>query len=151
MGKAHARMWLDSLGGNPACPAPVNALGKRLLIVSDQVLGSSLRQALTLAGAPCAMDVASFFGWDTQLAWPEDTKLQDEAHYLKLLESGRYFALAGDPMLLDVPAAKGLRLLEVVHPAVSGKLGWEKGPAFLKDGFEERLEDMVRLLSQDRV
>ena len=130
MGREHAERWLASLreGGIPK-KNDENRLGKRLLIVADQVLGNSLRDALRLAGADFGIDVASFFGWDAELAESGDARLAEEAQYLRLLKTGRYFALAGDAMLMDVPGAERLKRLEISHPAVSSELGWKKGSA----------------------
>lgn len=149
MGQEHAKRWLLSLREGSVSETKTEISGKRLLIISDQVLGNSLRSALRLSDANCAMDVASFFGWDAEMAEHGDTHLEDEAQYLRLLKTGRYFALAGDPMLMDAPAASGLRQLELIHPAVSSKLGWDRAPCFINDEFENKLNTFVGLLSGD--
>lgn len=142
MGKEHAERWLASLReGGISKKNDGNRPGKRLLIVADQVLGNSLRDALRLAGADFGIDVASFFGWDAELAESGDEHLAEEAQYLRLLKTGRYFALSGDAMLMDVPGAEHLKRLEISHPAVSSELGWKKVPRFLSDAFSKQIRE----------
>lgn len=147
MGREHAERWLASLreGGIPK-KNDENRPGKRLLIVADQVLGNSLRDALRLAGADFGIDVASFFGWDAELAESGDARLAEEAQYLRLLKTGRYFALAGDAMLMDVPGAerpKRPKRLEISHPAVSSELGWKKIPRYLSETFSKQIREFL--------
>lgn len=146
VGMEHSKRWLLSLRKN-CMPEKYTVMPeKRLLIVADQVMGNSLRLALRLFDAGCAVDVASFFGWDAEIAESGDTHLADEAQYLRLLKTGRYFALAGDPMLMDVPAASELNRLELIHPAVSSKLGWDKVPCLLSAEFSRKIKNFAELL-----
>lgn len=148
MGKEHAKSWLLSLRKRGAQKKDAVIHGKRLLIVSDQVVGNALRSALRHHDAGCSIDVASFFGWDTDIMERGDLHLEDEAQYLGLLKTDRYFALAADPILMDVQPASGLRRLELVHPAVSSKLSWDKAPCFLDAGFSQRMNTFIGILSE---
>lgn len=138
MGRAHGAYLLS---GKPF-PDGKKRGGERLLLVGDQVLMSSLRQALELRGTGYDVSVASFFTWDARLARPGDVSLRGEEDYLALLEKGGFSALLGDPLLLDVPPAEGLRRLPLSHPAVSGSLDREAAMRFLSPEFESFLESI---------
>ncbi|MBQ6586659.1 MAG: hypothetical protein IJH83_07650 [Coriobacteriales bacterium] len=122
MGAAHAERWLEQR----SVPASREQGGPSTLIVGDQVLANSLRDALQMAGLKGRVDVASFFGWDATIAREGDKRLKDEASYLRLLRDGAYDRLIADPTLCAVPQAAGLRRVEFVHSAVSGKLRWDE-------------------------
>jgi len=146
IGLRHARAFADFIKGSAVCSKPEKKKGKDLLIVSDQVVGCSLRQALYMAGVRSGIAVASFFVWDEDLAEEGDVRLGNEAEYIKLLKTGRWQALAADPMLRSAPPAEGMSFLSLVHPAVSGKLSWEKTPRYIGADFENTLEEIAGLL-----
>ncbi|MEG1661353.1 MAG: nitrogenase component 1, partial [Clostridiales bacterium] len=65
MGSKHGRILMDAVDGRPTkMPQETPAAGQKLLIISDQILGNSLRAALRLSGYAHGINVASFFGWD---------------------------------------------------------------------------------------
>ena len=47
--------------------------------------------------------------------------------------SGRWSAVAGDVMLLDVPGFN-VKRIPLPHPAVSGRLGWNGVPRYCSAG-----------------
>lgn len=104
---------------------------ERILIVMDQIMGNSLRRVLYQQNVPGRIDVASFFGWDSSYVQEGDCHLKSEKDLVKLLRSGRYRTVVGDPMLSDIPDMKGIRHFPLVHPAISGKLYWKETTEYL--------------------
>ena len=142
MGNAHAQTLLNRLEGDANAGNTAAEGAPRLLIAADQVVGNSIREALRLMGTEYAIDAASFFDWEPSLAEEGDIHLDTEAQYLELLASGRWAAIAGDPMLLDVPSAPEKKI-SLPHPAVSGRLEWKSVPRFISQG-EELLEALLK-------
>jgi len=112
------------------------ARGNGLLIVTDQVIGISIREALWLAGCRRRIDVAGFFGWAPELAGQNDTFLSSERHLMELLRSGDYQSIAADPIFSHIPEVAGLKHYKITHPAVSGRLDWKNVPQYLSQNFE---------------
>ena len=98
----------------------------RLLIIADQVIGSSIRTALTAAGIPqTAVTVATFFGFDPDLALPGDLFFREEADYLDYLRDHKDQIIIADPDILNVPAVSTHTSIPLVHPAVSSQRKWQ--------------------------
>lgn len=116
--------------------APQTAGQPAVLILWDQVLAVSLREALRLSGIRTPICVGSFFAMDSDLCESGDIHIQSEAHLASLLDSGQYCGVIGDPLLKRLPAMQHISLYPIVHPAVSSRLHWEETPAFdaLADG-----------------
>lgn len=106
----------------------------RILVVADQVMGDSIREKLELEGEDRPIDVASFFTWHKALARPGDVALSSEASYLRVLKAGEHSTIIADPLLCDVPFAEEMEKIEFVHPAVSGKLYWDRVKRMLSPG-----------------
>ena len=119
---------------------------KRLLIVTDQVLGNAIRDALLRLGCDLNIDVASFFGWDRHIAQAGDRHLESEKEYLQLVSSGRYGAIAADPLIMRPAHCKELLKFELPHSAISGKLTWDKIPCYIGAEFEQRMRELVQEL-----
>ena len=114
-----------------------------LLIVGDQIMASSLRSALCLAGDRRPITVASFFGCDEEIAQPGDLWLKDEKQLIDLLRSGRYGALVGDPLLQTIPESEGTMFFGLPHPVVSSRLNWDRVPLFAAAEFDSFLSMIV--------
>ena len=141
MGTRHGEHVLACLHGAAAgmekdsIPA-ANGQGRALLIVGDQVMTSSLREALRLAGVAGKMDVAGFFGMADELKEAGDIHLESEKQLITLLKSGIYDTLIGDPLIYEIPAAKRLSFFALPHPAISSRLFWNKQPLYATSGFD---------------
>ena len=98
------------------------------IIIGKGPSANSIRLALRELGDRRPIDVGSFFGLDEALAAPGDLRLDREADLIRALDSGRYAALMGDPLLARIPAAASLEFLPLPHPAVSGRLHWDEVP-----------------------
>lgn len=110
--------------------------GGALLIVGDQIMASSLRDALRLAGLMKKIDVAGFFGMADELKEINDIQLECEKQLIALLQSGMYDSLIGDPLIYNIPAAKPLAFYALPHPAISGCLFWNEQPLYATSGFD---------------
>lgn len=119
-----------------AWPAAEGTTGA-LLIIGDQVMANSLRAALRQAGCRQEITVASFFDLEPELAVPGDLQLKSEKQLIKLLRSGIYTRLIADPLILDIPAAAGLKGHRLPHPAISSLLHWKDTPLFIGGEFEK--------------
>jgi nitrogenase molybdenum-cofactor synthesis protein NifE len=111
-----------------------------LLIVGDQVIANSLRAAIQLIKAEANVTVASFFAIQKELALAGDIFLRNERHLRDLLRSGKYYGLVADPLIIQLPAAAGLKCYPIPHPAVSSYLYWDQVPLFMGDEIEKRLQ-----------
>lgn len=147
MGSTHLHCLLQQLNGTPppACPAPDTNV--RTLIVMDQVMGHSLRQALRLAGCMEEICVGTFFHFSPELAEEGDLFFPSEAHFLRHLRDRSYQHLIGDPMLSAIPHTKSLTIHPFAHPAVSGKLHWNDVPRFLSPEFDTWLTETAQQLN----
>ena len=95
---------------------------KKILIVSDQVIGNSLRDSIRVGNLSHALqiDVASFFTFKKNIAEGGDKKLKSEAELIRLLRRGKYDIVVGDPSIKYIPDAADVKFVEVPHPAMSG-------------------------------
>ena len=116
----------------------------KMLIVSDQVMGNSLREALRLAGSRRRLDVASFFSPAPELAGPNDVFLHSERHLIELLRGENYQSIAADPYFAYIPEVAGMKHYKIVHPAVSSRPEWKNVPQYLSPQFEEFVNGIVR-------
>jgi hypothetical protein len=141
MGQEHALAVLNRLHGISREPAALRGLTEpALLLIMDQVVGVSFRQALRLIGYPRKVCVASFFGWEEELALAGDFHLPDEKSLINLARSGRYCAWVGDPFYALIPELDALPHVELVHPAVSGKPQWGGVQSYLSPAFDSLIE-----------
>ena len=130
---------------SPAADAPAPPESEKgLLIVSDQVIADSLRNALIKRGFPGRIDIAGFFRMNRELMKKGDKKLRSEEDLINMLKSGKYEILIGDPLLRRIPAAGNVRCIDLPHPAISGPFAWEKVPRFPTDEIEEILNEALK-------
>ena len=116
-----------------------------ILIVSEQILGCSLRDALRRHGCKRPIQLATFFGMDASMAQETDCALAGEALLVRMLEDGNYRAVIGDPLLQSLPCMDGMTFFPFAHPAVSGSLHWNEVPLFLGAKMEHFLKEVASL------
>ena len=144
MGSRHARLLSEWMSANRTDTGPHSAeYYGRMLIVSDQVMGNSLREALRLVGSRQRIDVASFFSLAPELAGPNDVFLHSERHLIELLCEENYQSIAADPFFAYIPEVAGMKHYKIVHPAVSGRPEWNNVPQYLSLQFEEFVNGIV--------
>jgi nitrogenase molybdenum-cofactor synthesis protein NifE len=127
-------------GKNIELTSPKGNSGKRALIIMDQVMGNSLRNALHQAGCPHNINVASFFGWDKNIAEAADFFIPSEKELMMAIRSGKYDYVIGDPSLSKIPDMATVKYFGIAHPAVSGKLQWANVPEYLSDTFDKEIK-----------
>ncbi len=99
---------------------PIDAAGKRALVIHQQVRANSIRSCLEQAGAE-SVTVATWFLQKPELKREGDLRLTEEDQLKELLEQGNYDLLIGDRILWAIaPECKG-RQIDVFHFAVSGR------------------------------
>lgn len=119
--------------GGPVRPARNAGMGDggldgpkrpRALLVGDQVLTGSLRAALLKGGglAPQDLAVATFFARDAALSQAGDFAIGEDSQLEEYVRKHPDVVVVGDPLLWRLPSLAGDRLVELVHPAVSGRL-----------------------------
>lgn len=143
MGLRHFRALSAFLAGEKDVFPPVEEEGGRILIVSDQVMGNSLRSALRLAGCRNPVSVASFFGWDPELAMPGDFHVSSERQLIERLRSGEFSYGICDPLVAAVPEVSGLVHFDLVHPAVSGRMYASEVSRYLDERFDHWLDEVT--------
>lgn len=143
MGLRHFRALSAFLQGEEDVFPPVEEEGGRILILLDQVMGNSLRSALRLAGCRNPISVASFFGWDRELAMPGDFPISSERQLIERLRSGEFSYGICDPLVAAVPEVSCLVHFDLVHPAVSGRMCGSKVPRYLDEQFDHWLDEVT--------
>lgn len=144
MGKGHLEAVLHQLKYGKEDFSLVDVVHQNpLLIVSDQVMANSLREALRGRGCKEDIAVASFFGWAPEISEPGDTALSSERQLIELLRTGRYKRIAADPLFACIPEVAGMVHHQIVHPAVSSKLKWPDTPKYQSLSFEALLALMA--------
>ena len=95
--------------------------GKKILIVTGQVIGNSMRDYLRGKGAG-EVTVASWFDLVKELSKPEDVHLSEEDDFEELVMTGDFDILIGDPTMWKiVPEFEG-KTISINDFAISGKL-----------------------------
>ncbi|NMA69464.1 MAG: hypothetical protein GX958_08610 [Desulfitobacterium sp.] len=110
-----------------------------LLILGDQIIANSIRNALQAMGCTRPVVVSSFFELEPALSAPADIRLEKEADLIRALQSGSFSTVLGDPLLHRIPQMASLELIPLPHPVISGRLHWDEVPLFTG-------EDMQKLL-----
>lgn len=124
--------------------AETNLKAEKILIVGDQIMANSLRQALRMKGSCARITVSSFFGWSKGLAEEGDFHIDAEKKYVSALREGGYDVLIADPMLHTISGSEKMKKLSLIHPAVSGKLQWQNIDRYLTKDFNRRLLEMAK-------
>ena len=125
-----AARWLERRFGTPyqvAFPQAADLLpqedwvGKRVLVVHQQVAACALRQELLARGA-AQVQVATFFMEVEGLAQEGDLRMREEADFEEAVREGGFDAVLADPVLARlVPDFPG-DFLGLTHFALSGHL-----------------------------
>lgn len=96
--------------------------GKKVLIVQQQVIASSIREKILEKAADAQVTVASWFMLKSELRREGDLHLRDEEDYIQLVEKENYDVIYGDPCMKRMtPEFHGI-FVDALHFAVSGKL-----------------------------
>lgn len=109
-----------------------------VLIICEQVLGNSLRNLLQKRYRKIRVTVGTFFDLNEEIAAQGDINITSEEKLIKVLESGQYSTLVGDPLfeeLLD--DIGGMQFVGIPHVAVSSKIYWKNMPRLLRYDMEE--------------
>lgn len=106
----------------------------RVLVVHEQLMGNMIRNLLESHGY--AVDVASFHKMQLEARREGDIRLKSESDFCKLLGTGAYDALIGDPAL-EACMPCGMRFVPCDHSAVAHILAGQRDyPAPLTSGWQ---------------
>lgn len=105
-----------------ALAADIDAAGRRVLIIHQQVTANTLRDELLARGA-AQVTCATWFMQKPELTQEGDVRLKEERDLARLVLEGSYDLLIGDPTLWPIVDGFAGQTIDVPQFAVSGKLG----------------------------
>lgn len=115
-----------------------------VLIVAEQLLSNALRRAILERCPQAKIAVGTMFGLNSAAASPGDLNIPDEESLRRVISSGRFAALVGDPLFSELISPKdGLSFHPLPHPAVSSKMHWDEVPAWLGAGMEDFINNII--------
>ena len=95
--------------------------GKKVLVVHQQVIANSIRDAVREHGEDAEVTVASWFSMEKDLLEEGDVSLRDEDDYIELVENGSFDVIFADPCMKRMTPGFDGEFVDAVHFAVSGK------------------------------
>ena len=95
--------------------------GKKVLVVHQQVIANSIRDAVREHGEDTEVTVASWFSMEKDLLEEGDVSLRDEDDYIELVENGSFDVIFADPCMKRMTPGFDGEFVDAVHFAVSGK------------------------------
>lgn len=102
-----------------------------VLILGEQVIANSLRNALAQNYGVKGVTVGCLFGLDKTLAQDFDLDIRDERHIRDLIASGKYNRLVADPLLEVLIKNRAIAFFPLPHVAISSKLYWHRYKTFI--------------------
>lgn len=112
-----------------------------VLIICEQVLGNSLRNLLQKRYRKIRVTVGTFFDLNEEIAAQGDINITSEEKLIRVLESGQYSTLVGDPLFEELlEDIAGMQFVGIPHVAVSSKLYWKNMPRLLRYDMEELIK-----------
>ena len=85
--------------------------------------------------------VGTFFDLDKEIAAKGDINITSEEKLIKVLESGQYSTLVGDPLFEELlEDVGGMQFVGIPHVAVSSKLHWKEMPRLLSSDVKELID-----------
>lgn len=102
-----------------------------VLILGEQLIANSLRNALAQNYGVKGVTVGCLFGMDKALAQDFDLDIKDERHIRDLIACGRYSKLVADPLLEVLIKSNAIAFFPLPHIAVSSKLYWHRCRTFI--------------------
>lgn len=114
-----------------------------VLIVGEQVLANSIRRAIKSKNPQAKVVVGTLYGLNRQIADKGDINIPGEESLTKLINSGKYQVLIGDPLMKDlIYQDSQVKLVELPHVALSSKLYWNEVPQLLREDFNNLLSQV---------
>ncbi len=111
---------LKEEGGDSRTLKETEGVGRRILIVHEQITANAVRRVLREEG-DAQVDAATFFDLDSELAEPGDLALKEESDFTAAVSKGQYDEIWADPVLKALmPGDSRARFVPLPHFAVSG-------------------------------
>ncbi len=114
----------------------------KILIVGEQVIGNSIRENLQKKYGAAAICVASLFDTTREIQAEGDLIIRNESQLRKLIKSGDFATIIGDPMLKKLMPEQGIRFYSLPHVAVSSKVHWDEYKRFVSKETEDWLNQI---------
>lgn len=112
-----------------------------VLIICEQVLGNSIRNLLQKRYSKIRVTVGTFFDLDEEITAKGDINITSEEMLVRVLESGQYSTLVGDPLFEELlEEAGGMQFVGIPHVAVSSKLHWQEMPRLLSSDMNDIID-----------
>ena len=119
-----SRAFMSKISGNlGSCSENTNS--RRILIIGEQVASCSLRDEIRLRGN-ISVDVAIPFSHRKELLEPEDYPFVQEKDLIKIVNSGRYSDIVGDPLFRDLLHNPDVSFYDMAHVGISSKFHWDE-------------------------
>ena len=134
-----------ALNGAAVNTAPAPCAKPQILIVGEQVISNSIREYLQKNRCMENIVVAGLFDMSQELMQPQDIDIKHELQLRKLLNSGEYQAVVGDPMLKQLITAEHIQKLnfyELPHVALSSKVHWDQHKQYVSTAMESWLNEI---------
>lgn len=134
-----------ALRGEAVEAAAAPCEGAQILIVGEQVISNSIRDYLQKKHNVENIAVATLYDVSPELMQPQDMDVKHELQLRKLLNSGNYKTVVGDPMLKKLISPDVLEALcfhELPHVALSSKVHWDECKLFVSTAMEAWLNEI---------
>ena len=102
--------------------ADLDYTGKKVLVVSQQVIGNAVREDIRKKAPDAQVTVASWFMMKPELRQEGDLHLRDEDDYIELVENGEFDVIYADHCMERMTPKFSGTFVDAVHFAVSGRL-----------------------------
>lgn len=141
----------ESTGSKKESPQDIslNDTLEKVFIVGEQVLGNSIRYAINRRCPQIPVVVGTMTGLRKEIAKECDLDIPGEESLVKLMESGNYRVIVGDPLLGDV-LTDDLKLVEMPHVALSSKLYWNKAVHFIGREMDDIVKKVISFYDSDK-
>lgn len=115
----------------------------KILIVGEQIIANSIREYLQRKEGCGSISVAVLFDVSDQYLAKGDINIKDETELRKILNSGQYKTVIGDPMLKQlIKKGQKIRFYDLPHVAVSSKVHWDEYKKILSNETAEWLKNI---------
>jgi nitrogenase molybdenum-iron protein alpha/beta subunit len=104
------------------------------LILGDEVISNSLRNALAAERPEVHADIGAIFGREEGL-YAGTMDLADEQAILDAVQSGRYKTVIADPLLCELVENENVRRVNIAHYAISSKCGTQHDRRYIANNF----------------
>ena len=111
----------------PEMPAAESKVGRRALVIHEQIMANAFRACLKEEFGYAEVDVATFFAFREDLAERGDFTLTEELELAEKVTAGHYDTVFCDHLMHNMLKDSGAELIDLPHLAVSSNLCYPAG------------------------